>query len=222
MAMGPAPLPSLGLVLGPGYVLTSDAGTFTHSGQAAAFDMNAPPATSEWPAPLPSMGSLLGLVPARTLVAEAGAFVLDVAPSFSDYAITGQTGDVVLTGQAALLPFGRASLVAAPAAFVLSGQQAALLTINEYRLIAADASFAVSGVSVPFVTARLVQPDVITYSVAGQAATFVRGLSLSAETGAFVMTGQPANLSRAGGVVRYGRRGRRTSGNYPRRTNTVF
>lgn len=211
MAMGPAPLPPIGLVLGPHYALTSDVGAFVLTGRDATLTEAGNLGQSGAPAPFPALGLVLEYVANRSLAADAGAFAIDAAPSLSDLALTAETGPFTLGGQDAIVAFNRAALIASAGAYTLTGQFATLTGVNEYRLVAEAGGFALSGVAVPLLPSRSLGLDTTTYTLDGLDAGFVRGLRLSAERGSYTAAGWPAAMLRAGGTARYGRRRIRTA-----------
>lgn len=222
MAMAPAPLPSLGLVLQPAYVLAGDVGAFTWTGNAAALTQPGLLGQSENPAPLPSLGSVMTRAPSITLVAEAGAFSVQVAPSESDFDLVGSPGAFTLSGQAAGVVATHLPLVAAAGAYTLTGNPAVLSGANEYRMDGEPGAFTLTGVDAVPVLARILQADVGTLTFDGQAAGGVKGAALVAEAGAFTLSGQAASLNRVSMTSRYGRRRRLVNALISRRRNRLF
>lgn len=222
MAMGPAPLPSIGLVLGPRYALASAASAFAVTGFDATLTEAGLMGQAGAPAPFPSLGLVLEYVADRSLSAGAAAYTIDVAPALADYALTAQAAAYTLAGQDAIVAFGRAPLSAAAGAFALTGQFATLTGINEYRMVADVGAFAVSGVDVPVLAARALPAALGSAAVTGNDAGSARGLRLLAATGAYDSSGPLAQLRRSSGTATWGKRGRAKSGQVPRRTNTVF
>lgn len=222
MAMAPAPLPSLGLILGPGYRAIADVGSFALGGQAADLLASGILGQAENPAPLPSLGLVLTYQAGRSLTAGAGAFLFDVAPALSDYAISSQVGEYALDGQAAIVKQSRPPLVGEAGAFTYTGVPASLTGPNQYGLDAEPGVFVLSGADIPSGIARSLFCSWATFDATGQDMTPLYGRVVLGAVGEFSATGQPAALSRSGGTRKYGRRRSRTIRQIVRRINSLF
>lgn len=222
MAMGPASLPSLGLVLGPNYRAIADVGSFAFTGQTADLSASGFLGQAENPAPLPSLGLVLTYAAGRSLTADAGAFTFDFAPALSDYAVSSEVGAYVLDGQAAIVKQSRPALVGEAGSFALTGLPASLTGPNQFALDAEPGVYVLAGADIPSGIARSLFCSWATFDATGQDMTPLYGRAVLGETGAFSATGQPAALSRSGGTRKYGRRRSRTIGQIVRRINALF
>lgn len=221
MAMGPAPLPSLGLVLGPGYRAIADVGSFALTGQAADLLSTGELGQSENPAPLPSLGLVLTYQAGRSLSADAGTYTLEVAPALSDYGVSAEAAAYVLSGQDAIVNQSRPALAGEAGAFAWTGLPASLTGPNQFALDAEPGVFVLTGVDIPSGVARTLVCDPIAFDLVGQAAVSLYGRAVLGSVGAFSAAGQPATLARTGGTRKYGRRQSRTAAHWVRRRNTV-
>lgn len=106
-----------------------------------------------------------------TLQAEAGTFVWDGEPSFSDFEISTTSGSFAMTGNAIDLIATR-KLVATAGVFTMTGSDSDLRILTEKTLI----------------------PETGIYVMTGNGVTFSRPRTLVADTAAFEMAGPTADL----------------------------
>jgi hypothetical protein len=109
--------------------------------------------------------------PTYTLEAEAGAFVWDGEPSFSDFEVTAESGVFTMTGVALDLIATR-TLVATAGVFTMTGSDSDLRVLTEATLI----------------------PEPGLFVMTGNEVTFGRPRTLEAMSSSFVMTGEPTRL----------------------------
>lgn len=159
-----------------GHVLTCASGSFTRSGQTAGLVRGRPMVAAF--GSFTRTGQSAGLAFARKLVAVQGSYSLSGQPATLSY-----SGAAVRT------------LTATQGAFALSGQAAALRAAR--KIAAAQGSFTRTGQTAALRVGRALVCATGSYALSGKAATliFVRRLRLSAESGAFLFTGQTARLA---------------------------
>ena len=104
--------------------------------------------------------------PTYTLEAEAGAFVWDGEPSFSDFEVTAEYGDFVMTGNDATLIATR-TLFADAGVYTMTGSDSDMQQLNAPTLITENG----------------------LYVMTGNEVTFSRPRTLTAETGLFTIDG---------------------------------
>ena len=128
----------------PTYILGTDAGTFTTTGQAAS---------------LKRTFKVIGAAGTFTLTGAASGFL-------RDYVVAGTAGSIALAGQDAATLYQRNPLAADAGAFVLQGQDAQFF--RGKTLFADAGAFAVSGEAAGLLSARLLPASSATFNVNGQ------------------------------------------------------
>jgi hypothetical protein len=108
--------------------------------------------------------------PTYTLEAEAGAFVWDGEPSFSDFEVTAESGAFVMTGTSLDLIATR-TLFATAGVFTMTGSDSDLRVLTEATLIPEPGLFVMTGNEVTFSRPRTLTADPGGFEMSGVAAT---------------------------------------------------
>jgi hypothetical protein len=104
--------------------------------------------------------------PTYTLEAESGAFVWDGEPSFSDFEITGEYGDFVMTGNDATLIATR-GIVCESGVFAMTGSDSDLRVLTEQTLIPEPGIYVMTGSDVTFTRPRTLEASGTAFEMTG-------------------------------------------------------